>query len=135
MLACESASNPPPLQPSPPPHTPLPLLHLRPPDPQAQYGTLYTRENVAITATHSHAGVSGHMQYVAYQLTNKGFNQANFEAIRDGILEVRPGRGEEGRGRNTPPSAVRQRRSPTGHLGCEASVCARCASPHDKASA
>lgn len=49
---------------------------------------MYTEENVMITATHTHSGPGGFLQYVLYIITSQGFISQSFEAIVSGIVEV-----------------------------------------------
>ncbi len=55
----------------------------------AEYGDLYDRGNVAISGTHTHASPAGFLQYVLYGITSLGFVQETFDAMVDGIVEVR----------------------------------------------
>lgn len=52
---------------------------------RATYGTLYTDENVIISATHTHSGPGGHSHYALYNLTILGFDQQGFDTIVSGI--------------------------------------------------
>ncbi len=52
-----------------------------------QYGDLYTRDNVMLTANHTHSGPGGHSHYTLYNVTTLGFHGATFTAIVDGITE------------------------------------------------
>lgn len=54
---------------------------------QQQYGSLYTRDNVMLTANHTHAGPGGHSHYTLYNVTTIGFHGRTFTAIVDGIVE------------------------------------------------
>jgi hypothetical protein len=56
--------------------------------PQALYGALYTRHNVAVAAVHTHSGVNGFNQYFAYQASGLGFDGRVFDAILNGTVEV-----------------------------------------------
>ncbi|CAA3004664.1 neutral ceramidase 3-like [Olea europaea var. sylvestris] len=49
------------------------------------YGNLYTKNNVAISATHTHAGPGGYLQYFVYLVTSFGFVRQSFDALVDGI--------------------------------------------------
>lgn len=53
----------------------------------ADYGDLYTEQNVLITATHTHAGPGGYSHHLLYNLTTLGYHEKTFDAIADGILE------------------------------------------------
>jgi neutral ceramidase len=54
---------------------------------QQLYGSLYTRENVMLTANHTHSGPGGHSHYTLYNVTTIGFHGRTFTAIVDGIVE------------------------------------------------
>ncbi|WP_296204541.1 neutral/alkaline non-lysosomal ceramidase N-terminal domain-containing protein [Psychrobacter sp. UBA3962] len=58
---------------------------------QVEFGTLYTDENVMLTAIHTHVGNGGYSHQKLYQLasqddTQAGYSQQTFEAIVDGIV-------------------------------------------------
>ncbi|KAG2496430.1 hypothetical protein HYH03_005654 [Edaphochlamys debaryana] len=53
---------------------------------QAEYGSLYSHENVAISGTHTHASPAGFLQYLLYDITSLGFVQATFDAMVEGVL-------------------------------------------------
>nr|XP_009605588.1 neutral ceramidase 2-like [Nicotiana tomentosiformis] len=48
---------------------------------KSMYGNLYSKDNVAISGTHTHAGPGGYLQYVTYTVTSLGFVPQSFEAI------------------------------------------------------
>ena len=48
------------------------------------YGSLYTAENVAISATHTHSGPGGYLQYVLFDVTSLGFVSESLNVIVDG---------------------------------------------------
>ncbi|GAU13447.1 hypothetical protein TSUD_127440 [Trifolium subterraneum] len=52
---------------------------------KARYGDLYTENNVAISATHTHSGPGGYLQYFVYIITSYGFVRQSFDVIVDGI--------------------------------------------------
>lgn len=54
---------------------------------RAKYGTLYTEENVLLSATHTHSGPGGFSHYALYNLTTLGYDKQNFDAIVDGIYQ------------------------------------------------
>lgn len=58
-----------------------------------KYKGLYDEQNVLISATHTHSGPGGFLQYVLYIMTTQGFIKQNFEAIVTGILRVRRSEG------------------------------------------
>lgn len=55
---------------------------------QTKYGTLFTDANVLLSATHTHSGPGGFSHYALYNLTILGYDQQNFEAIVDGIVQA-----------------------------------------------
>lgn len=55
---------------------------------QEKFGSLYTEENVLISATHTHSGPGGFLQYVLYIMSTQGFNRQNFNIIVSGIVRV-----------------------------------------------
>jgi neutral ceramidase len=54
---------------------------------KATYGSLYSDENVVLSATHTHSGPGGFSHYALYNLTILGYDKQNFEAIVDGIYQ------------------------------------------------
>lgn len=55
---------------------------------QAMYGGLYSKDNVVLAGTHTHASPAGFLQYVLYSVTSLGFVRQSFDALVDGITEV-----------------------------------------------
>lgn len=55
---------------------------------QKKFGGLYTEENVMLSATHTHSGPGGFLQYVLYLVPTQGFNRQNFNTIVWGIVRV-----------------------------------------------
>ena len=55
---------------------------------QAAYGTLYTDQNVIISATHTHVGVGGCSHYGLYTTATGGYWGTNFDNMVDGIYEA-----------------------------------------------
>lgn len=53
-----------------------------------QYGSLYTDQNVMISATHTHSGPGGYSHHTIYNLTIGGFVKQNYDMIVDGITEA-----------------------------------------------
>ena len=49
---------------------------------------IYTADNVVLSATHTHSGPGGFLQYVLFQVSTQGFVQQTFDAIVDGITKV-----------------------------------------------
>lgn len=54
---------------------------------RAIYGDMFSADNVMISATHTHSGPGGYHGYALYDLTVKGFNRQNYDAIVNGITE------------------------------------------------
>jgi len=48
---------------------------------------VYTEENVVLSATHTHSGPAGFMQYVLFNVPNLGFVKQTLDAMVDGIYE------------------------------------------------
>ncbi|RMZ78875.1 hypothetical protein DV738_g3564, partial [Chaetothyriales sp. CBS 135597] len=47
---------------------------------------LYTKDNVAVTGTHSHSGPAAWLNYLLPQITSKGFDKQSYQAIVKGSL-------------------------------------------------
>ena len=56
---------------------------------EATYQDKYSAKNVVLSGTHTHSGPGGYLQYVLLIITSKGWVQQSFEAIVDGIVEVK----------------------------------------------
>jgi neutral ceramidase len=54
----------------------------------AEFGDVYRFENVLISATHTHSGPAGFLQYVLFSVTSMGFIEQTFQAMVAGIVEV-----------------------------------------------
>jgi neutral ceramidase len=84
---------------------------------QTRYGQLYTRENVLLSATHTHAGPGGYSHNLAYNLSVLGMQKQTLDAVTDGIAEsvveahedLKPGSLSLGRGELTNASVNRSR--------------------------
>ncbi|MBB5957917.1 hypothetical protein FHS29_004525 [Saccharothrix tamanrassetensis] len=84
---------------------------------RTRYGALYTRENVLLSATHTHAGPGGYSHNLAYNLSILGMQQQTLDAVTDGITEsiveahddLAPGSLSLGRGELTDASVNRSR--------------------------
>jgi neutral ceramidase len=50
-------------------------------------------ENVMLSATHTHSGPGGYLQYALYLLAGSGFVRESFGNLVDGIVSVSPGLG------------------------------------------
>eukprot|EP00878_Enallax_costatus_P043384 GHUV01051348.1.p1 GENE.GHUV01051348.1~~GHUV01051348.1.p1 ORF type:complete len:242 (+),score=47.48 GHUV01051348.1:74-799(+) len=55
---------------------------------QAEFNGLYRSDNVAISATHTHASPAGYLEHLLYHVTSLGFVKQSFDAMLDGILEA-----------------------------------------------
>eukprot|EP00088_Acartia_fossae_P019247 TRINITY_DN21220_c0_g1_i4.p1 TRINITY_DN21220_c0_g1~~TRINITY_DN21220_c0_g1_i4.p1 ORF type:complete len:687 (+),score=151.03 TRINITY_DN21220_c0_g1_i4:252-2063(+) len=47
----------------------------------------YTEQNVVLSATHTHSGPAGYMQYVLFNVSNLGFLRQSLDALVDGIVD------------------------------------------------
>jgi len=52
---------------------------------QETFGALYTKDNVMLTATHTHSGPGGYCGYALYDSSIGGFDEQNYNAIVNGI--------------------------------------------------
>jgi len=50
---------------------------------------LYSAKNVVISGTHTHSGPGGYLQYVLFLVTSKGWIQQSFDALVEGIVQVK----------------------------------------------
>jgi neutral ceramidase len=51
------------------------------------YGGLYTDENVAISATHTHSGPGAYSHYALYNLSMMGYDEKHYNTVVDGIYQ------------------------------------------------
>ena len=49
---------------------------------------IYTADNVVLSATHTHSGPGGYLQYVLFQASTQGFVEQTFDAMVNGITKV-----------------------------------------------
>ena len=54
---------------------------------QQRFGGIYSDNNVLISATHTHSGPGGFSHYALYNLTVMGYDETNFNAIVEGIVQ------------------------------------------------
>lgn len=54
---------------------------------QQRFGGIYNDKNVLISATHTHSGPGGFSHYALYNLTVMGYDETNFNAIVEGIVQ------------------------------------------------
>jgi neutral ceramidase len=52
-----------------------------------RFGDLYTRENVVLSASHTHSGPGGYSHYAMYNLAAFGYDEQNFNALSEGIFQ------------------------------------------------
>uniref|UniRef100_A0AAV2LGY6 Neutral ceramidase n=1 Tax=Knipowitschia caucasica TaxID=637954 RepID=A0AAV2LGY6_KNICA len=51
-----------------------------------RFGSLYTRENVLLSGTHTHSGLGGYFQYTLFMLSTKGYIKASVQPLVQGII-------------------------------------------------
>ncbi|XP_008574479.1 PREDICTED: neutral ceramidase [Galeopterus variegatus] len=54
---------------------------------QSKYGSLYRRDNVVLSGTHTHSGPGGYFQYTIFVIASEGFNNRSFEYMVNGIVK------------------------------------------------
>ncbi|CAO2585198.1 Neutral ceramidase [Lemmus lemmus] len=54
---------------------------------QSKYGSLYRRDNVILSGTHTHSGPAGYFQYTLYILASEGFSNRTFQYLVSGIVK------------------------------------------------
>ncbi|KAL6087034.1 hypothetical protein STEG23_020917 [Scotinomys teguina] len=54
---------------------------------QSKYGSLYRRDNVILSGTHTHSGPAGFFQNTLYILASEGFSNRTFQYIVSGIMK------------------------------------------------
>ncbi|XP_060244339.1 neutral ceramidase isoform X1 [Meriones unguiculatus] len=104
---------------------------------QSQYGSLYRRDNVILSGTHTHSGPSGFFQYTLFVLASEGFNNRTFQYVVNGIMQsieiahknLKPGKIFVNRGN---VENVQINRSPSSYLRNPPSERARYSSNTDK---
>ncbi|XP_043245496.1 neutral ceramidase-like, partial [Amphibalanus amphitrite] len=53
----------------------------------AEFGGLYNTNNILLSATHTHSGPAGFLEYVLFQISNLGWVQESFDAHVAGIVQ------------------------------------------------
>lgn len=104
---------------------------------QSKYGSLYRRDNVILSATHTHSGPAGFFQYTLYILASEGFSNRTFQYIVSGIVKsidiahtnLKPGKVLINKGN---VANVQINRSPSSYLQNPPSERARYSSNTDK---
>ncbi|XP_068161996.1 neutral ceramidase [Antennarius striatus] len=67
---------------------------------EVKYGGVYRRDNVVLSATHTHCGPAGYFQYTLFMLSSKGYIKSSIQPLVNGIVKsidvangsMRPGR-------------------------------------------
>lgn len=55
---------------------------------QSKYGSLYRRDNVILSGTHTHSAPAGYFQYSTFVIASGGFSNRTFEYMVAGIMKV-----------------------------------------------
>lgn len=104
---------------------------------QSKYGSLYRRDNVILSGTHTHSGPAGYFQYTIYVLASEGFSNRTFQYLVSGIVKsieiahtnLKPGKIFINKGN---VADVQINRSPSSYLQNPPSERARYSSDTDK---
>ncbi|KAH0521334.1 Neutral ceramidase [Microtus ochrogaster] len=104
---------------------------------QSKYGSLYRRDNVILSGTHTHSGPAGYFQYTLYILASEGFSNRTFQYLVSGIVKsieiahtnLKPGKIFINKGN---VANVQINRSPSSYLQNPPSERARYSSDTDK---
>ncbi|XP_021551866.1 neutral ceramidase isoform X4 [Neomonachus schauinslandi] len=54
---------------------------------QSKYGSLYRRDNIILSGTHTHSGPAGFFQYTMFVIASEGFSNRTFEYMVTGIVK------------------------------------------------
>ncbi|XP_023445701.1 neutral ceramidase [Dasypus novemcinctus] len=54
---------------------------------QSKYGSLYRRDNVILSGTHTHSGPAGYFQYTVFVIASEGFSNRTFQYVVSGIVK------------------------------------------------
>ncbi|XP_054428430.1 neutral ceramidase isoform X2 [Pteronotus mesoamericanus] len=54
---------------------------------QRKYGSLYRRDNVILSGTHTHSAPAGYFQYTVFVIASEGFSNRTFEYMVTGIMQ------------------------------------------------
>lgn len=57
---------------------------------QLKYGSLYHRQNVVLSGTHTHCGPGGYFQYTLFMMSTKGYIKSSIRPLVDAIVKVKP---------------------------------------------
>ncbi|XP_049620627.1 neutral ceramidase-like [Suncus etruscus] len=104
---------------------------------KSKYGSLYRRDNVILSGTHTHSGPGGYFQYTVFVISSQGFSNRTFEYMVSGIVKsidiahknMKPGKIFINKGN---VNGTQINRSPTSYLWNPESERARYSSDVDK---
>lgn len=104
---------------------------------KSKYGSLYRRDNVILSGTHTHSAPGGYFQYTIFVISSQGFNNRTFEYMVSGIVKsidiahknMKPGKIFINKGN---VNGTQINRSPTSYLWNPESERARYSSDVDK---
>ncbi|XP_070288878.1 neutral ceramidase isoform X2 [Myotis yumanensis] len=54
---------------------------------KSKYGSLYRRDNVILSGTHTHSGPAGYFQYTVFVIASEGFSNRTFDYMVTGIMK------------------------------------------------
>ncbi|XP_014402942.1 PREDICTED: neutral ceramidase [Myotis brandtii] len=54
---------------------------------KSKYGSLYRRDNVILSGTHTHSGPAGYFQYTVFVIASEGFSNRTFNYMVTGIMK------------------------------------------------
>ncbi|XP_076981418.1 neutral ceramidase isoform X1 [Tamandua tetradactyla] len=54
---------------------------------QSKYGSLYRKDNVILSGTHTHSGPAGYFQYTVFVIASAGFSNRTFQYMVSGIVK------------------------------------------------
>ncbi|XP_036294350.1 neutral ceramidase isoform X3 [Pipistrellus kuhlii] len=54
---------------------------------KSKYGSLYRRDNVILSGTHTHSGPAGYFQYTVFVIASEGFSNRTFDYMVTGIVK------------------------------------------------
>ncbi|XP_036121121.1 neutral ceramidase isoform X2 [Molossus molossus] len=104
---------------------------------KSKYGSLYRRDNVILSGTHTHSAPAGYFQYTVFVIASEGFSNRTFEYMVTGIVKsieiahrnLKPGKVFINKGN---VDGVQLNRSPSSYLQNPPSERARYSSNTDK---
>ncbi|XP_006880455.1 PREDICTED: neutral ceramidase [Elephantulus edwardii] len=54
---------------------------------ESKYGSLYRRDNVILSGTHTHSAPAGYLQYTVFIIASEGFSNRTFQYMVNGIMK------------------------------------------------